>query len=267
MKQGIDPNTHRPLSEIQARDKENRTTDHNGSFEMPFSITDQLSHLSASTSTSSGMDREFQMRNASYNVGGEMDDSSRDQPMVSKQVFDPLFLLEFQASIHPSGYLTNFLPQCEPIVRPNNDHHDQNEFEEGISRGYAVFSSMPTLTNLDQTSMTETDFSDSSTSRLRSRMMNEAKESSSNSSNITHSHSHHHPTIQINKMAANVDAFSWNAVNKFDSMFEYHVNGIKTEEGQVQIQTHNSGDFSNYPLASLSDEDLSGASLDVLHQI
>lgn len=267
MKQGIDPITHQPLSENEVRDHEEKNcTDNRASLQLvPFS-SGLLPNL-----PSSGMEKAYQMNSttSSYCLGGNTE-FSRDQQMVSKQVLDPLFLLEFQASIDPCGY-DNFLStQYQYTLRPQNQ---STEFEGNANYAY---SSMPPLTNFDQTSVTDTDFSDSSNSRMSSFLMNEAKESSSNStSNINSSH----PSIQIHTMAAeSANVFSWETdhQNKFDAVFDYQqqFNEIKIEEDhkprpwqERQLQAHNSGDFSNYPLTSLSEEDLSGASLDVFHQI
>ncbi|KAL5064594.1 hypothetical protein RYX36_026331 [Vicia faba] len=55
----------------------------------------------------------------------------------------------------------------------------------------------------------------------------------------------------------NNDGFSWDGDNKLDSLFQFQVNAIKSEDfgtsswEQGQIQTHNSIDFNSYPLTSL----------------
>ncbi|KAL3512761.1 hypothetical protein ACH5RR_025478 [Cinchona calisaya] len=249
MKQGIDPITHQPLSENEVRDDDKSFLgDDKASFQIPFS--NGLQHLSSS----SAMEKTFQLTSASkkYCLGGEITGISRDQQSVNKQVFDPdLFLLGFQPSVDPCGYDDNFLSQCQ--------------YDGNVN---FAFSSMPNLTNFDQRS-TETDFSDSSNSRMSSFLINEAKESSSNSSNIISSQ----PAISIDNIAVeNANAFSWDAENKYD-LFDQQFNGIKIEDKKPrswqerQLQTQNSGDFSNYPFTSLSQDLISGTSLDVFHQM
>ncbi|XP_059299997.1 transcription factor MYB86-like isoform X1 [Lycium ferocissimum] len=180
IKRGIDPNTHKPLSENQVRNETN--------------CTENVNPIGPYGSN------------------------------VSKQIFDPLFLYEFQANVNP------IVPY---------DH--QNQIEGNTNFG---FCSMPSVTSFEHGLMTESDFSDSSTSRM----------STSNSSNmISHNSS---AGIQMNEMLEGAQELKWDAENKIDSLFQYPYDGIKNEE-----------DFSNNnPLSSLS-QVLSGENLDVFHHI
>ncbi|KAI3464132.1 hypothetical protein Pfo_020795 [Paulownia fortunei] len=115
---------------------------------------------------------------------------------------------------------------------------------------------------------TQTDYSDSSASRMSTYLMNEVKESSSNSSNVNS-----HLRIQTD-IIENASAFSWDAGNKLESMFHFQFSGSQTEErkstpwqeGHQQLHDQSSGNFSNYPLTPLSQE-LTAANLDAFLQI
>ncbi|WRX19465.1 SANT/Myb domain - like 10 [Theobroma cacao] len=255
MKQGIDPTTHKPLSnKVEVKEEKNRTD--SVVLQVP-----QSSGLSASAVSSFVAHEPTFLVSDSGFYGSGLTEASRDQ-FINKQVYDPLAYIELQAGIDPSGYNSNLVPQYHPSVR----QFDQNHFETNSS---FTFTSMPSLTNFDHGNMSGTDFSDNSASRIStSFLLNEAKESSSNSSNISS-----YTGFQMNNMVEN-GAFSWDTENKLDTMFQFQVNGIKSEElkpgswqeGQGQLHNHNSVDFSSYPLTSLS-EDLTGANFDVFQQI
>lgn len=101
-------------------------------------------------------------------------------------------------------------------------------------------------------------------------MNEQVKESSSNNSSNM---STIYPSQMRNVMENNNAGFSWDGDNKLDPLFHFQqVNGIKSEEfgtsswEEGQLQTHNSIDFTSYPLTSLS-EDLTQANFDVFHHI
>ncbi|KAK4375673.1 hypothetical protein RND71_006350 [Anisodus tanguticus] len=204
IKKGIDPNTHKPLSENQVRNETNCTD--KASMLIP-----QLPNVS----NSAEIEQPFHFNKRIFNseaITRQLTEVSRNQLVSKQQVFDPLFLYEFQANVNPIG----------PY-----DH--QNQIEGNTNFG---FCSMPRLTNFEHGHMTESDFSDSSTSRM----------STSNSSNMI---SHHSSAgIQMNQMLENAQELTWDADNKIDSLFQYPYDGIKNEE-----------DFStNNPLSSLSQD-------------
>lgn len=116
------------------------------------------------------------------------------QNLSTKQAYDhPIFLSEFQESIDFNGYLS---------------HCEQN-----LARPYdpiSGFNSMPNLTNFDHQKMVEADYSDSSATYLM-------KESSSNSSG--------NPRMEARTdVIDEVAAFSWDADNKLEAMFEFEFN-------------------------------------------
>ncbi|KAJ8553925.1 hypothetical protein K7X08_024603 [Anisodus acutangulus] len=130
MKQGTDPNTHKPLKENQAIRIEEK----------------QIPHLNE-------MDQPFHMTNRSFNseANGQLTE-------CSSKVFDLLFLHEFQSNVNPSEYNSQVLAQY-------NDHH-QSEFEENPNY---VFCSASSVTKIEHGQMTDqTDFGSSSTSRMSS---------------------------------------------------------------------------------------------------
>ncbi|KAI7986161.1 Transcription factor MYB86 [Camellia lanceoleosa] len=253
MKQGIDPNTHKPINDAEVRD---------GKFcaEKSSPTSPKLRGL-AIVSASAEIDQAFHVNNSTstYYDGG-LTKSSRE-PFGSKPIFDPLLLYEFQGSVDPIGYNSNLLmTQYQQSVRP----YDQNHLEVSPNFG---FNSMPNLTNFDHGNMGETDFSDNSTSRMSSLLFNDAKESSSNSSIVSS-----HTCFQMKNVVENA-AFAWGTDNKLGPVFQCELNnGIKSEEPnqspwpERQLPTHNSEDFSSYPLMSLS-EDPTGVSVGVFQHI
>ncbi|XP_022737259.1 protein ODORANT1-like [Durio zibethinus] len=252
MKQGIDPTTHKPLSNVEVKE-ENKCTD-TVALQIP-----QSKGLSSTVSSFAAHEPTFLVSDSSY-YGNGLTEASREQ-FINKQVYDPLSYIDLQAGTGPSGYNSNLMPQFHPSVRP----FDQKHFETNSS---FTFTSMPSLTNFDHGNKSGTDyFSDNSASRIStSFLLNEAKESSSNSSNISS-----YTGFQMNNMVEN-GVFSWDTEYKLDSMFQFQVNGIKSEElkpsswQEGHLHNHNSVDFSTYPLTSLS-EDLTAENFDVFQQI
>ncbi|XP_050221107.1 transcription factor MYB86-like [Mercurialis annua] len=171
-----------------------------------------------------------------------------------KQAYDPLSYFEFPENVY------------------NNNNNSsisgiQNQFDTSSS---FEFISMPNLTSFDHGSISATDFSDNSGSRMSSVFLNDqAKESSSNSSNVSNYSGYQVNNYMMDQNNNNVD-FSWGNSgdhNRLESsIFHFPVNGIKTEEGRILVHGQNPVDFCSYPLTSLS-EDLTGAHFDVYHQI
>ncbi|XP_012079993.2 transcription factor MYB61 [Jatropha curcas] len=238
LKQGIDPSTHKPLSEVVVQEvKEEKNCIDKASLQIPV-------HSSFATQEPTFLINETATYYSSNDNGLTETCSSREQFNINKQAYDPLSYFDFPANGYNSGL-------------------NQNQFE--TSTNFA-FTSMPSLTSFDHGSMGATDFSDNSVSGLSCMFLSEAKENSSNSSNICNY------TAGYNQMNSNA-GFSWDADNKIESStFQFPVNGNKTEELKLSpwqegsIHTQNSVDFSSYPLTSLS-EDLTGANFGAFHQI
>ncbi|KAJ9163787.1 hypothetical protein P3X46_023419 [Hevea brasiliensis] len=252
MKQGIDPATHKPISEA-LEVKEEKNCKDKASLQIPPSKGLPV------VSNTTIQEPTFLINDTTY-YGNGLTETSREQ-FMNKQVYDPLSYFEFSAGFEPCGYNSSNIPGLQhPNLRP----FDQNHFE--TSSNFS-FTSMPSLTSFDNGSLSATDFSNNSASRMSSMFLNEAKESSSNSSNISS-----YTGYQMNRMVENNAAFSWDADNKIDCVFQFPMNGIKMEElrqspwEEGQLHTQNSVDFSSYPLTSLS-EDLAGVNFEVYHQI
>ncbi|KAG6635131.1 hypothetical protein I3843_11G021200 [Carya illinoinensis] len=254
MKQGIDPTTHKLLSEIEPKDEKKCT-------EMAsLNIPESQGFPTISALASQGP--TFLVEDMNY-YDGEVTDASRELLMY-KPALDPMACFEFQAgSVESNGYNSSFLLQNQTTIKtPNDQSHFQTNY---CNYGFA---SMPSLTSSDHGNLSGTEFSDNSASRMSSFFLNEVKESSSNSSNMSS-----YAGFQMNNMVENAD-FSWDANNKLESFFQFQVNGIKSEEPkpsswqheQGQLHARSSVDFSSYPLTSLS-EDLTGANFDVFQQI
>ncbi|KAM7479864.1 hypothetical protein LguiA_028077 [Lonicera macranthoides] len=149
IKQGIDPNTHKPLTEVQEKSCTDKETN-NG---VP------IATLSNSGETG---EQQFQVSLTNYS------EVSTEQ----QQLYDPSFLLEFQSDIGLIGYNNlNPVPQFHQNLRLP---YDQNQYPN------FGFTSMPNLTSLDPQNITESDFS--STSRMSSTSFIEC---SSNNSSIS----------------------------------------------------------------------------------
>ncbi|XP_061360400.1 transcription factor MYB4-like [Gastrolobium bilobum] len=255
LKQGIDPTTHKPLTEAHGKEetKSTETT--------PIQIPLSQGPSAASTLTSSQGSALLIGDSNYYDCG--LTEASREI-FMTKPALDPLSYYDFQMGVMQSGYNLPLSPY-HTSLRP----FDQNQFGQNSSNG---FSSMPSLTNSDHGNVSVTEFSDNnSASKISSLFMNDrVKESSSNSSNM--STIYQGGGCQTNSMMENA-GFSWDGENKLDPLFQFQVNAIKSEdfktsswEDQGQLQTHNSIDFTSFPLTSLS-EDLTGANFDVFQHI
>ncbi|KAL6997118.1 hypothetical protein U1Q18_007240 [Sarracenia purpurea var. burkii] len=240
VKKGIDPNTHKPISDSEER------VGNKYREKSPMGLP-QLRGF-PTVSVSAAMDQTLDVNGTSYCEIG-LEDASSDQFEI-KSVFDPLLLYEFQGSVEPIGYNSCLLPQYQQNLRHYNH---QNRLEVNPEFG---FTSMPSLLSFDHGNMGKTDFSGNSTSRM----------SPSNSSNVNS-----HSGFQMNSVPENA-AFSW-GTDKLESSFQCQViDGIKSEElkaspwPEEQLHPHNPEDYGNCPLTTLS-EDLTGADMDVFLQI
>lgn len=252
MKQGIDPTTHKPISEVIEVKEEKNSTENEAYMQIPQS---NIKGLPTVSSTFTPQEPTFLLNDtSSYNYSNGLTD---------KQVYDPFSYFEFQAGSDQSGYNnTNLVSQYHPSLRSV----DQNQFETNSN---FAFSSIPTF---DQGNMSAADFSENSAaSRVSSFFLNEAKESSSNST----SNMSNYTGFQMNNLVENA-AFSWDiSENKLNTMFQFQVNGIKSEEmstpsswhDQGPLHTQNSVDFTSYPTLTSLSEDLTAASFDVFQQI
>ncbi|KAL3628885.1 hypothetical protein CASFOL_027931 [Castilleja foliolosa] len=201
IKQGIDPNTHKPINGIENEPKND-----------PKDCTDSIFQPKALPNLTT-------------------------QPQIEQQIYDPLFLPEFQANLDPDYYYfyhqSNYTSQ-NAATRPHYEHNSR--IEGNFVNSGSVYNSMPDLSHFDHhQNMNEGNFDNSRT------RMNDVKEGSS--------------------------TFSWDGDNKLDSMFRFQFSGIQIEEGAKNYDQHQSvEDFSNYQMTSLSQE-ITEANLDVFNQI
>ncbi|KAJ7945825.1 Myb transcription factor [Quillaja saponaria] len=266
MKQGIDPTTHKPLSDqVQAQvvNYENLP-----SMQIPV-LSSQGISSTAAASTFSSQGPTFLLSDSNMNdCDGGLAEASRQSFMNNlKPGFDPLMsYFEFQTGIDQSGYNSNVAVN-DNYLRP----FDQNQLQMNSSFG---FTSMPSLTNSDNGG-TEYYSDNNSASRIRSFLLNDqVKENSSNSSNISTTYNQAATGFQMSNSVENAAFSSWDSDNKMDPLFQFQVNAIKTEGlrasdswEELQIHTQNSVDLINsHPITSFS-EDLTGANFDVFHQI
>ncbi|XP_071694401.1 uncharacterized protein [Rutidosis leptorrhynchoides] len=236
MKLGIDPNTHKPI------------TDHDYVKDKRFEFLDKKSEFFSSSSSSLPMagelDQSFHISNGGLvlsSSSSSMDANSLRNTLLSKSVCDPLFLIEFQSGIDPMGYNTNLLTQFH-----------QTSYE----------TSLPNLANFDHRNNNNnnnaTDFCDHSGSKMatNSFMINEGRESSSttNSSNMNTSLS-----VGLQQVTFEGEMFQYNGTNNVNSeegscvgQWQHHMHAV---------QVTNASDFSIYPMGSLP-----GEYTDVLNQ-
>ncbi|KAF5459945.1 hypothetical protein F2P56_019851 [Juglans regia] len=254
MKQGIDPTTHKPLSEVEP--KEEKKLAEMAALYIPES--QELQTISTLASQSPA----FLLEDSNY-YEGEITEASGEHLMY-KPAIDPLPYFQFQEGANSNGYDSSFLLQHHPtMIRAPID---QSHLETHSNYG---FTSMPSLANSDHGNFSGTEFSDNSGSRMSSFFLDEVKESSSNSSNMSS-----YAGFQMNSTVENV-AFSWDyADKKLDyCSFPFQVNEIKSEElkpsswQEGQLHVHSSDhDFKSYSLTSLS-EVLRAANFDAFNQI
>ncbi|KAF8408295.1 hypothetical protein HHK36_007444 [Tetracentron sinense] len=223
---GLDPNTHKPLSET-------KETDGKKCIEEP-SFKQSQSRRLRTIATSAELWQASTISDLSYHK------DSREN-FLKKPVFDPLSFTEFQTGTN-SNILTDQYHQ-------NFRLFDQTHLEINANFG---FTSMPDLTTCDYSNVTETDISNNSTSRI----LNETKESSNNSSNMNN-----HMEFNMNNMVDDA-IFSWETETKLESLFQFQLNEIKTEELELSSWKYDQ----QHPLTSLL-EDLTGASFDIFEQI
>lgn len=249
MKQGIDPTTHKPLSTEADRVKEEKkSTEATTPLQMPLSLSQEVPSATSTllASSSQGTSSAFLISDSNYYDSGV--------------TLDPLSFCDFQMGVMHSAYNLPPVSHC---------HTSQFGLNSNSSYG---FCSMPGLTNSDHGNVSVTEFSDnnSGSNKISSLLFmnndHQVKESSSNSSNMS-------SVYQMRSVVENA-GFSWDGgENKLDPLIQqFQVNAIKSEEfgtsswEEGQLQTHNSIDFTSYPLTSLS-EDLTGANFDVFHHI
>ncbi|XP_052181004.1 transcription factor MYB4-like isoform X2 [Diospyros lotus] len=235
MKQGIDPNTHKPMNDGEEVIRHEKNSPEKSSLK-------GLANAPAAAASSGEMEQAFHVPSTNYYDAG-LAESSREE-FANKPLLDPLFLYEFQGSVDSMGQNSSILAQYQQALRP----YDQNHLAANPSFG---FPAMPNLANFDPGNMAEKELSDNSTSRMSSFLFDDAKQSSSSS-------------FQMSSMVENA-AFSW-------PVFQCQFSGFKSEEvkqtpwPEGQLHAHNSEDFSSYPLTSLS-EDPTGTSMDVFQPL
>ncbi|KAL6007127.1 hypothetical protein ACLOJK_032623 [Asimina triloba] len=246
--QGIDPNTHKPLSEIQEQDVKNLKEGARAEEPQPKKLRGlPTSELGQSAAIDS------------YNAdGAEFNNSSNDR-FLRKPVFDPFPLFEIQAGIDPAMTNANLFLQCHE----NYGHLDQNHLETTSSD--FGFASMPNLSVSDYSNATE--ISDNSTTTMRSPLfLHETGESAINSCNRNGS-----MEFQTNDTLDNA-VFGWDSDSKLESLFHFQLNGTKSQDmkpsswQEPQQNFQIPGDYCSFPLASLS-EDLTEGNFDLFEQI
>ncbi|KAM6570096.1 hypothetical protein CsatB_018081 [Cannabis sativa] len=276
VKQGIDPTTHKPLSNENnnnnntmelAKDKKNGTTTTTRDQKESLMIIPQFHdhHHQSNTLASNHHGPTFLMSDettttyydhSSTNNNGVVlitDASSKDQTNLininNKSNFDSPLLYFDQ-------FTTSSSTTMEPVSGGgggggySSDQLIPSQFHNGIIRPLSAmnhqnygscFASMPSLAS------SGAEFSDNNSgSRVSSFFMNEVKETSSNSSNVSnyagYHHHHHHHMNNHNHNNNNNGAFSttWDVENKLESLIYQQfqgINGIVKSEEQQLVMT------------------------------
>lgn len=239
--QGIDPSTHKPLSEFNEQEEKNYGDEASESQSKKLCGISELGQSAALIS----------LRDDSV-----INHNSNDK-FMRKPVFNPFPMFESQAGFDPIPTSSSLLIQFQQNYTPPN----QTQLETNLDFG---FSTMPNLSFSDYSSMT--DISDSSTTRSPI-FLSEAGDSSIsiNSSNRSSS-----MEFQTNDVVGNM-SFHWDSENKLESMFQFQNSGLKSDElnscswKEEQQNIHTSEDYSSFPLRSLSG-DLTDANFDIFDQ-
>ncbi|XP_071702843.1 transcription factor MYB83-like [Rutidosis leptorrhynchoides] len=221
MKQGIDPNTHKPITNNDyINDKKIEFLDKKSEF-FPCS--------SSTMPMSSELDQSFHINNGGLMLSSSLLDANLIRnTLLSKSICDPLFLVEFQSGIDQMGYNTNLVAQ-----------YHQTSYE----------TSLPNLASFDHRDNT-TDFSGHSGSKMttNSFIINEGSKSSSttNSSNMKTSLS-----AGFQHMTFEGEMFQYNGVNVKSEegscvgQWQHHMH---------EVQVNNASDFNIYPMGSMPGE-------------
>lgn len=228
---GIDPSTHKPLDGI--REEETKCIE-----EALQPQSKKLRALSPSELDQSALIFDTRFDSLTNN-------NLLNENLFRKPAFDPFPLFEYQAGVDPIAINSNSLFQFQKSCRP-----DQAQLEMNSDFG---FSGLPNLSFSDYSNVT--DISDGSTTRSP-LFMNEAGESliSRNTNNRTNC-----MEFQMNDVMENM-GMSWDSGSKLESLFQFHLNGIKSHEQnscsweEEQQNMQSSDDYSNFSLTSLPDD-------------
>ncbi|XP_038895207.1 transcription factor MYB86-like [Benincasa hispida] len=249
MKQGIDPNTHKPIINIQEIKEKKIFQD------KEFPHIPPVQGLSGGgISAVNNQGPAFLLSGADYYDSGLTVAPVRDNFMNKQAFVDSLCYFEFQTGLESCNY--------------NNNTNFETQYQN------FGFNSVPSLTNSDHGSLSGTEFSDNS---------------GSNMSNYGGFYMNNNNNNNNNNGVDNSTFCSWeNENNKLESYFQIDVNnnnnnnnnnGIKSEDelkrvtggsssvvdGQL-IQSRSSLDFSSYPLMSLS-QHISAANFGAFHHL
>ncbi|KAH6755273.1 myb domain protein 86 [Perilla frutescens var. hirtella] len=249
LKQGVDPNTHKLINDAQLAIKDEREC----AELSPLQMLQQEGVPSSASTAQLDHQQTYNLSSILCSNGGKMEASRENLNFSSKQVYDPLFLSEFQANVDPDGFHSSFLSHChQNLSRP----YDQSQRENHHHHHHHIspicgFNSMPNLTNFDHQNLAaETQFSHHSSSRTTKFVMNEAKESSNASFQQAMIHINNNDNNN-NNVVENGGSFSWDDESKLDSVFPFQFSGIQIEERNQKLQNQNSDDFATYQLTAL----------------
>lgn len=157
LKQGIDPSTHKPLTEAHV--KEEKKIIETSPMQTPLSQGPSVPLIFPSSQGSSLL-----ISDSSYYDGG-LTEASREI-FMTKPALDPLSYYDFPMGVAQSGFNLP-VSQYQTSLKAS----DQNPF--GPNSSY-VFSSMPSLTNSDHGNVSVTEFSDNnSASKISSLFMSD----------------------------------------------------------------------------------------------
>ncbi|XP_028798102.1 transcription factor MYB86-like [Neltuma alba] len=230
LKQGIDPATHKPFTQIKQE---------NNSLETPAPLSLQnMRHFSNLASSHQSQGSPFLISNSSYHDAAVLTEASCRDEILMSMSNKPLEWVD------PLSYYDPYTSQ----------------YQYGTSSSYGICS-LPSLTSSDQNNLSAiTEFSENNNSA--------SKISSSNNSSNMSSYVMEHNNIGggvlswegENKTTEASFQFQMNGIKSEELM-----NTCSWQEA-VQLQNHSSMDFNSYPLTSFS-QDLTAATYDVFRHI
>ncbi|RWR94077.1 transcription factor MYB46-like protein [Cinnamomum micranthum f. kanehirae] len=228
--QGIDPSTHKPLNET--KEEETKCIE-----EALQPQSKKLRTFSTSELNQSALIFDTRFDDLTNN-------SLFNENFLRKPAFDPFPLFEFQAGVDPIVSNSTNLFQVQKSYRP-----DQTQMEMNSDFGFSL---PPNLSFSDYSNVT--DISDGSTTRSP-LFMNEAGESSIS---INTSNRNNCIEFQVNDVIENM-GMSWDSGSKLESLFQFHLNAIKSQElnscsWQEQQNIQSTDDYSQFPLTSLPED-------------
>lgn len=206
MKQGIDPNTHKPLIENEdVKDKK---------IEFLNKRSDFFPSSSSSMPLVAELDQPFHINNSGIMLSSSssMETNSIHDTFLSKSVSNPSFLVEFQSGMDQISYNSNFLTQ----------YHHQTNYE----------TSLPNLASFDN-----------SGSKITTNSFGRESSSTTNSSNMNNNTS---LSAGFQNMTFEGEMFQFNGINikseeGFVGHWQHHMHDVQVTNASSDFNIYQMG--------------------------